>query len=286
MTRLTPRRFVVATALALVAAVGALGSPAAAQDVAQAPAQGWARFGHFAPSAQPVDVVVDGQPFAAGIAFKGVSDYLPLSAGVHRFELRPAGEPAAAALLSVEAAVPADGAVTVGAVTTLDGVAPQVYEDALMTPAAGEASVRFIHSAPEVAAVDVQVVGGPLLASDVPYPSANAYQAIAPGQYDVEVRPTGSTDVLLRVAGWSIEPGTQASIVIVRGLDGQLDVVPVRDSAAAEVTPVGGVQTGYGSMAPDVSSDGVPDAAVAAAVGLLGVAGALVARRRVSVRPR
>ena len=251
MTRTTPRRLLAATVLALVAAVGGVGAHAAADDgTAQVPAaQGWARFGHFAPSAQPVDVLVDGQPFATDVAFKGVSDYLPLAAGLHTFEVRPTGDPSAAPLLSVDASVPADGAVTVGAVTTLDGVAPQVYDDALVTPAAGQASVRFIHSAPDVPAVDVQVVGGPLLAADVPYPSANGYQPIQPGQYDVEVRATGTDDVLLQVAGWSIQPDTQASIVIVRGLDGQLDVVPVRDSAATSVIPVGGIQTGYGGMA-------------------------------------
>lgn len=294
MNRSTPRRIIAATALALVTVVGSAGaSAAAAGEPAQMPAtQGWARFGHFAPSTQPVDVVVDGEPFATGVGFRQVSSYLPLTAGVHRFELRPSGDPGAAPLLSVDASVPAEGAVTVGAVTTLDGIAPQVYADALRTPAPGQASVRFIHSAPDVAAVDVQVVGGPLLATGVPYPDASDYQPIVPGQYDVEVRPTGSSDVLLRVAGWDVQPGTQASIVIVRGLDDRIDVVPVIDSAATAVTPVGGVQTGFGGMAGAgstssmSSSSGGALAAVAAVVGMAAIGAPMGVRRWSRVRAR
>lgn len=248
------------TMLLIVVSLGVAGavSPAAAtshQSRVQATQNvGWVRFGHFAPSAQAVNVLADGAPFAANISFKTVSDYIALPAGPHRFQLKSTADPNGATLLEVSAGVADGAAVTIGAVTTRDGVAAQVYDDALASPPAGQSLVRFVHTAPDVAAVDVQVVGGPTLATDIPYPAATAYQSIAPGQYNVEVRPAGSTDVLLKVDGWSVQAGSQVSIIILRGLDGKIDVAPVRDGVAVASAPAGGVQTGFGGMSGAVDS--------------------------------
>jgi hypothetical protein len=270
---------IVATTFGVVANVSV--ASAATPDAAPA-AAGWARFGHFAPSAEPVDVWVDGAPFASTISFKNVSNYIPLSAGPHQFELRASSQPNGPALIDVEAGVPAGGSVTVSAVTTRNGIASQVYDDALMSPPAGEALVRFIHAAPDVQAVDVRVINGPTLAAAVPYPAATDYQAIAGGQYDVQVLAAGTKTVLLQVRGWSIEPGAQSSIVIVRGVDGRLDVAPLRDASAVGVAPVGGVQTGYGSMAPNAPrrATALPLAAALVTLSTAGMGIAVWMRRR------
>jgi Domain of unknown function (DUF4397) len=274
----------IATTFGLVANVSAASAatPEAAPAAPAAAAAGWARFGHFAPSAEPVDVWVDGVPFASTISFKNVSSYKPLGAGPHRFELRSSSQPNGPALIDVEAGVPAGGSVTVSAVTTREGIASQVYDDALMSPPAGEALVRFIHAAPDVQAVDVRVINGPTLAATVPYPAATSYQAIAGGQYDVEVLAAGTKTVLLQVNGWSIEPGAQSSIVIVRGLDGKIDVAPLRDAAAVGVAPAGGVQTGYGSMAPNAPrpATALRLAATLVTLSTVGVSVAIWVRRR------
>ena len=275
----------------LLAVLAALLVPFGAATASAAPAlpadTGWVRFGHFAPSVADVDVFVDGNPFVSGIAFRSVSDYVPLPTGTHRFEVRASGSPDT--LLSIEAGVPSAASLTIGAVSTRDGLSPQVYTDELVQPAPDAAVVRFIHAAPDVQAVDVSVVNGPVLAADVPYPAATGYTNIAPGTYDVEVTAAGTDDVVLRVKDWTIQPGVQASIVIVRGADGQIDVAPVEDAVAAAVAPQGGIQTGGGSMA-DVLDPITPNttgnhvsvmvavmmAALASAVGL----GALVTRKR------
>ncbi|MCU1502288.1 MAG: hypothetical protein JWM12_1642 [Ilumatobacteraceae bacterium] len=247
-------------AVTVALGVGALASTGAATASASRPKEdapapsGWVRFGHFAPAQAPVDLYVDGNEVATNVAFKTVSSYLNVPAGTHTFSVKPASQPDAPDLLSVEAGVPADNAETIAAVTTRDGLAVQVYDDALASPPPGEALVRFIHSAPDVAAVDIAVTDGPVIAAAIPYPSATPYQAIAAGTYNVEVREAGTTNVVVKVAGWSIAAGVQSSIIIVKGLDGNLDVVPVLDAAAVSAAPVGGVQTGYGGMAPKPSS--------------------------------
>lgn len=227
----------------LVAGQAAAGAPPVAQ-----PGQGWARFGHFAASNAPVDVYIDGVNVASDVAFKTVTSYDTLPAGAHTFEVKPAAQPQAASVLTVVADVPDGHAITVGAVTTRDGLAAQVYDDELGAPPAGASLVRFIHSAPDFPSVDISVVGGATVAMQVSYPSATPYETIAAGTYDLEVRESGTANVLVRVSGWSIQPGGQATVVIVKGLDGKLDVVPLADAAMAVLAPVGGVQTGFGGM--------------------------------------
>lgn len=252
--------------LALIA-VGLVAAPAGAASAST----GWARFGHFAPSAEPVDVFVDGELFAERIGFKTVSDYGALSAGVHRFEVKPTGEPDATAVVALEANVPADGAVTIGAVTTLDGVATQVFDDELVVPEPDASLVRFIHAAPEAAAVDIAVKGGADLATDVPYPGATEYAAIEPGAYDVVIADAETGEVLIEVAGWTINAGEQSTIVVVQGTDGALDVAPVVDAVAVASAPSGGVQTGFGGMAGGEDGRSGAAATVAALAGLLAV---------------
>jgi hypothetical protein len=210
---------------------------------------GWARFGHFAPSADAVDVLIDGAPFASNLSFKDVSEYREVPAGAHTFELRAGSDPDGPALLSIATNVADGGAITVAAVTTRDGIAPQVFDDEVLVPQPGEALVRFIHAAPDSAAVDISVVGGPQLARAVPYPEATEYGDVSPGTYDVVVSDAGTGLPLLEVDGWSIEAGVQASIVFVVGSDGALDVAPLVDAVALPVAPTGGVQSGYGGTA-------------------------------------
>lgn len=270
-------------ALALLVVVPAFGATATAAPAPPA-STGWARFGHFAPDQSSVDVYVDGAILVEGLGFKSVSEYVALPSGPHRFEVRPAGAPDSEPLLSVEAGVPGGASITVGAVSTRDGIAPQIYTDELVQPPADQALVRFVHTAPDVAAVDVTVVGGPVLAADIPYPEATGYLAIVPGTYDVEVRSSSTDELVLRVTGWSIEAGVQASIVIVRGADGAIDVVPVTDAVAVASAPPGGIQTGGGSMSDTL--DRAADDSVGSTTAVMIVAAALVPAAALALQRR
>ncbi len=273
-----------AMALAFVAA-----APAGAEaNRATAAATGYARAGHFAPGKGPVDLIVDGKVAAKGLTYKHVSPYLPVPAGPHSFALRtPEGQ----TVLEVRAGIPANGAVTIGAVTTRGGLAGNVYDDRLQVPQAGTALVRFVHTAPAASKVDIAVVGGPTLAKDVSYPSATPYQSVKAGKYDIEVRAVTTHKVLLRIAGWTADPGSQSSVVLVNTEAGTLDAVPFIDSAGTPAAPQGGMATGLGGTAADPAHDtgwstaGLAAAAAAAAVlGVLvisgGFGGVLTLRRR------
>jgi hypothetical protein len=206
---------------------------------------GYARAGHFAPGKGPVDLIVDGQVAAKGLTYKHVTPYLPVPAGTHSFALRTmSGQ----TVLSVRAGVPANGAVTIGAVTTRSGLAGNVYDDSLQTPKPGTALVRFVHTAPAASKVDISIAGGPTL-KDVGYPSATPYQSVKAGTYTIDVRDAASGKVLLQINRWKATSGTQSSIVLVNTEAGKLDAVPFIDSTGSAAAPQGGMATGLGGTA-------------------------------------
>ncbi|MDQ6696258.1 MAG: DUF4397 domain-containing protein [Actinomycetota bacterium] len=266
-----------AMALALVAA-----SPALAEGTrAAAPVTGFARAGHFAPGKGPVDLLVDGKVAAKGLTYKHVTPYLAVPAGPHSFVLRT---PEGKVVLRAEAGIPANGAVTIGAVTTRAGLAGNVYDDHLQTPKPGTALVRFVHTAPAAAKVDISIAGGQDLANNVGYPSATPYRAIKAGTYDINVRSVATKKLLLHITKWTAAPGSQSSVVLVNTTKGTLDAVPFTDSAMAPAAPKGAAATGLGGTAPKSAQSGPVSAPIATllatAVLAAGAAGVFTLRRR------
>ena len=227
-------------ALVATAPAGAKASRTAAATT------GYARAGHFAPGKGPVDLIVDGKVAAKGLTYKQVTPYLPVPAGPHSFALRTA---AGQTVLQVRAGVPANGAVTIGAVTTREGLAGNVYDDHLEAPTAGTALVRFVHTAPIATKVDIGIVGGATLAKNVDYPSATPYQSLKAGKYTIDVRAVTTHKLLLRIKDWNAAAGTQSSIVLVNTEAGTLDAVPFVDAAGTAAAPQGGMATGLGGTA-------------------------------------
>lgn len=244
------------------------------------------RVAHLSPDAPNVDVYVDGEVALSDVSFQTVSDYLALPAGSYALEVRPAGAAADSdPVIQADATVEAGQAYTVAAVGLLADISAQVYVDDLAAPPEGQAKVRVIHAAPDVPAVDVGVAGqapDQALVTDLSFPDASDYLAVPADTYDLEVRPTGTSDVAVPVSGLALEAGTVYTAIAV-GSGADVTVLPVVDAAGtAGATPEGGVQTGAGGTASTDSS--FPAAAVLTAAGLLllTAGGGLVLARRSS----
>lgn len=276
-------RWIVVTGLSAMALALCAASPALAKGArAAAPVTGFARAGHFAPGKGPVDLLVDGKVAAKGLTYKHVTPYLAVPAGPHSFVLRT---PEGKVVLRAEAGIPANGAVTIGAVTTRAGLAGNVYDDHLQTPKPGTALVRFVHTAPAAAKVDISIAGGQDLAKNVGYPSATQYRAIKAGTYDINVRSVKTKKLLLHITKWTAAPGSQSSVVLVNTSKGTLDAVPFTDSAMAPATPQGAAATGLGGTAPKPSGEtgwlSAPTATLLTTLVLAaGAAGVFTLRRR------
>lgn len=238
---------------------------------AQAQAEvGRVRVVHASPDTPAVDIFVDGQRAAAGLAFPNNTGYLALASGPHDVKVfvSPAdgsGSPALQATLTVERGrdytVLAIGRSGDGSLRLL----PLVDDNS--TPAGGKAHVRFIHASPDAPAVDIVVRGAssPVF-SNVAFGDASGYVPVDAGTYDFDVVVSGTSTIALQLNGVRLDARAVYTVIAV-GLvgDGTLQALPLVDAVAPAAPRTG---TGladsnrYGSSKPMAVSVVVAGSAV------------------------
>jgi hypothetical protein len=248
-------RLAAAALAALTAALLAL--PGVASG-AQAGDQALVRVAHFAPGLLKGDVYVvyvNGRLQLKGVPFKTVSDYLKVKPGKFRVEVRKAGDPASSRpVIAATVSLEAGKAYTVAVFGQLTSVKAALLTDDLSRPGNGKNKVRLIQAIPGERAVDL-VDGGDVLVSNAQFPSASDYQEVPAGSVDLEVRKAGGSRVLARASNLRLPSGSITSLVAVGGIGEKLELLDVRDAAAA-VSAAGGVATGAGGTSPEPGPSG------------------------------
>jgi hypothetical protein len=241
--------------LVLLAAVTTLlGGPAAAV-VAGAPAasaatsDGWVRCANLSPGT-PEDVYLypfgnPGHPIVLKHAEYGeVYDYMPVSAGQYTVAMRPVGASASSSpSVSTSFMVSAGADYTVASLGSATERRLQVLQDQ-MSSSKDDALVRVIQASVKDPRVTVSV-GTDVLARQLAFGSATAYQAIPPGSSTVTFSAPGG-DAAMAV---TLPAGSAHTIVVLDGASG-LRVDNLTDAAGSQDTPQGGAATGLGGTAP------------------------------------
>jgi hypothetical protein len=106
--------------------------------------------------------------------------------------------------------------------------------------------------------VDIAVMGGPMLVTNLSYPQSSPYLSIAPGTYNIELLAAGTQTVLVRILGWTAVSGVSTTVRLIRDGNGTLDVAPMTDPPSS--LPLTGASSGR---------------LLLGALGLLGIGGAL-----------
>jgi hypothetical protein len=187
---------------------------------------------HASPDAPAVDVYVDGAAVLSEVPFGVISDYLEVPAGEYRIQVFAAGaDPSAdGAVIDATLAFAAGTATTVAATNEVASIEAQVIADA-PEPTAEGAQVRVVHLSADAPAVDVAPGGGEPIVTDLEYPVATGYLTVPAGEYDLEVRPSGSMDVALDLPPLELEAGVSYSAFAIGSLaDGSLTVLPAVDA--------------------------------------------------------
>lgn len=198
------------------------------------PATAALRVAHFSPDAPDVDVYLDGQVVngLTAVPFKAISGYLTVGAATHNVKVYVAGtttDPVIDANLTL---LP-DTAYTVAAtgLVGLGDLSPLVLVDDREGPATNVALVRFVHLSPDAPNVDIKVMDGPTLFSNVAFRGFAGYDDVAAGTYDLEARLTNGGALALSVPAVELM-GSETYSVFAVGLagDGTLGVVLVQDT--------------------------------------------------------
>lgn len=164
------------------------------------------RVAHTSQDAPAVDLYIDGEQSATDISFFDVSEYSTIPVGEHRVQVTPTGEALTNAVLDTTIDLGRDDYTIV--VTGKSGsLQALLLEDSDQQVSAGKALIRFVHAAPDIAAVDFKLAN-----SDVPfltdqyYTSAD-YVEIDAGTLTFEVAPAGSENVFLITPEMRFESG-------------------------------------------------------------------------------
>ncbi|WP_161889963.1 DUF4397 domain-containing protein [Pontibacter russatus] len=158
---------------------------------------------HASPDAPGVDLLVNNTKVNnAPLVYPTNTGYLDVPSGTQNIKVNAAGT--STTVIEANLDLEPDGDYTVFAINTLSDIEALVLEDDLSDPADGMAHVRFVHLSPDAPAVDVAVQGGPVLFSNSSFKDASDFMPVAAGTYTLEVRPAGSTDVVLTIPDVSL----------------------------------------------------------------------------------
>ena len=223
---------------------------AASPGVASADNSGKLRMGYFSSDAPAVDFYLDGQKAWSDIGYKTVSQYISVTAGNHTITVRTAGQPNSAPVAEGQQSIDANSFFTGIAAGKINQQKVAFYPDSLSTPPAGKSMVRFVHLAPEVPGVDVKVVNGPTLFTNIGFLGGSQYATVDAGTYNLALYPTGaSSPTLFTANGVEVPPGVIATAIGSGGVGVPVELVKVLDAASAPTTPQGGAATGGGGLA-------------------------------------
>lgn len=264
------------SALFALAAVTLFATPA------QAASEGYVRLAHLSPDTPEVDVYlsaesgkVKDQTFP-GVGYGVMSQYLRLPTGTYSVAMRKAGaDPKTKPVLTTQVSVENGAAYTVAGVGRYADLGLRVLKDDLALPAAGESKVRIIQASVRAPVLDVGVKDGPQIADGVQFATTTAYRAVKPGEWKVDVEPTGGGKA--STLPCTLGAGSVYSLLVLDAKDGGLKPELYIDASRQGSVPQGGVATGGGGSQP---ASHLPMALLLAGLAAVLAAGFVVVVRR------
>ena len=109
---------------------------------------------------------------------------------------------------------------TVAAVGMLNDIGLLAIRDVDDPEDTQKSMIRFLHLSPNAPAVDITLPDGTVVFDDVSFKQITPYRDVTPMNYTLEVRPAGSSDVVLSVPGVDLESGKYYTVYAI-GLVGE-----------------------------------------------------------------
>lgn len=260
--RLRRRARRLASTLLRFGAVALLGTGLAVGTAtpAEAAGVGYVRLAHLSPDSPEVDVYLEkvgsstfGTKVFGGVGYGVVSAYQIVPTGSYLVSMRPKGAAASTpTTLTASVSVVAGKAYTVAGVGLNVDLGLRVLNDDLSRPSAGKAKVRIIQASGAVPLIDVALPDGTPIAANVAFATTTAYQQVAPGNWALALRASGSPSVVSTVS-CALKAGDVYSLIVLDGSDGRLRAEARIDARGGSSVPVDGVATGAGGTAGDTS---------------------------------
>jgi hypothetical protein len=262
--------------LAGLLAAGAVAFAAVA-PVSAAGGNAMIRVLHGSPDAPAVDVFANDAKVDAlsNLSFGSITDYVAVPAGTYSIKVCATADNTVCPIGPVDLTFAANKKYTIAASNLLASIKASVFTDSA-APTDAKTQVRVVHLSADTPAVDVLTQDkSAAVVSNLAYPKATGYLALAPGSYDLIMCANADHSVCpLDPGALDLSAGTAYSVFAVGALapaDGQqaLTAVVAVDAKAPPATDtVGAADSAPGSSLPLI------------ALAVAGVAGLLLAARR------
>lgn len=192
----------------------------------------WVSVVHTSPDAPLVDVCAEGGELFLDLGYRGATEYAEVLAGVYQFKLIPAGAGCGSAgIIAADVDLPDYTDTTIVAIDFLSRLDILVLDDDNSVPPAGFARMRFVHTSVNTPVVDLTLATGTTLFDDVGFAQVSDYIEIQAGTYDLDVRDTTATTLLLPVDGVTLIDGAVYTFYLVGLQNGSpaLELIFTRD---------------------------------------------------------
>lgn len=161
---------------------------------------------HASPDAPGVDLLLDGAKVnTTPLEFPNNTGYLQVDAGDRNVKVNVAGT--ASTVIDATLNYAADQYYTVFAVDSVSNISAIRLDDDLAAPAPGNAHVRFVHLSPNAPAVDITLTSGTVVFGNKAFKEFTPFTPLPAGSYDLQVRLTGSSTVVLDLPGIALQDG-------------------------------------------------------------------------------
>ena len=162
---------------------------------------------HASPDAPAVDIYIDNSKVTTTpFSFSNTTGYLKnLISGKRNIKVNVAGT--TTNVINADITFDGNKNYSLFAIDSVSKLSTILTVDDLTAPAAGKAHVRFIHLSPDAPAVDIAVVGGPVVFPNSSFKSVSAFTPLGAGTYNLEVRVAGTTNVALTLPSITLESG-------------------------------------------------------------------------------
>ncbi|MGD8485431.1 MAG: DUF4397 domain-containing protein [Chloroflexota bacterium] len=189
---------------------------------------------HAAGGASAVDIFASGAQLGGPLDYGQITDYIEVPAGVYQVQVVPSGSTPAAgsSVIDTQLELAPETMTTVVASGSLDaGIVPVVLLDA---PEPGDAisQIRFSHFVFYAPPVDIAADGAEVIVPDLAFAQSAGYLDLPEGEYDLELRLAGTSDVVFDADPVTLDDQTSLSVFVIGNVaDGSFSIVSAVDAS-------------------------------------------------------
>lgn len=188
---------------------------------------------HASPTAPGVDVYLNGNLVAQNITYGHFTPYLKLASGDANIRVYRAGD-VTTPLLNKSTILTQSSIYTLSIIGKLPNADILPINDVRIPPNPNFANLRFVHLSPDSPAVDIVLPNNTILHSNLTYKEVTDYIPLSPGRYTIEVKLSGSNNIILTVPNIYLNTMKNLSVYIVglfSGSPGLQALIPLDGSS-------------------------------------------------------